>query len=162
MRPLDIVVLLKIIALDDKPWQYRDLSSSLTISVSEISESLNRSSVAGLINGKNINRAAFMEFIQYGLQYVFPQNPGSLAIGIVTAHSHHFYQKHFSSESAFVWASQEGTVRGQTIEPLHRGVIDASLNDSELYLMLASIDILRVGRVREKKVALEELKKRIL
>lgn len=64
MRPLDIVVLLKIIALNGKSWQYGDLSSTLFISISEISASLNRSRMAGLIDKekKNIRRNALMEF----------------------------------------------------------------------------------------------------
>jgi predicted transcriptional regulator len=45
VRPHDIVVLLKIISLD-KNWLNKDLASSLYISNSEISESLNRSMIA--------------------------------------------------------------------------------------------------------------------
>jgi hypothetical protein len=87
VRPQDIVILLKIITLKDKAWQYRDLSSSLFISISEISESLNRSAIGGLYGGntKSIKRNALMEFIQYGLSYVFPQIPGALVTGIDTS-----------------------------------------------------------------------------
>ncbi|MFN5428689.1 MAG: hypothetical protein ACK5BO_11690, partial [Bacteroidota bacterium] len=50
MRPQDIVILLKIITVDNIKWQYRDLASSLSISISEISESLSRSHLAGLVD----------------------------------------------------------------------------------------------------------------
>ena len=42
MRPQDIVVLLKIIALKHDEWNNSDLAQSLKISPSEISEVLNR------------------------------------------------------------------------------------------------------------------------
>ncbi|HTN21769.1 MAG TPA: hypothetical protein VL125_14900 [Pelobium sp.] len=48
MRPHDIVVLLKGICLENS-WMNKDLASALFISNSEISESLNRSKIAGLI-----------------------------------------------------------------------------------------------------------------
>jgi hypothetical protein len=164
MRPLDIVVLMKLTALDGRPWQYRDLSSTLFISISEISASLKRSAIAGLVDieKKNISRNALMEFVQFGLHYVFPQMPGTIAAGIATAHSHPFYQQYFSSNFPYVWPAIDGNIRGQIIEPLHKEVVKASLLDDVLYKLLASIDILRVGKVREKKVAIQELKKYIL
>ena len=164
MRPLDIVVLMKIIALKDEPWQYRDLSSTLYISISEISASLNRSLVAGLVDKekKKIRRNALMEFIQFGLHYVFPQLPGTIVNGMETAHSHPFYRQHFSSDLPYVWPEVSGNLRGQAIEPLHKGVVRASQQDDILYKLLASIDILRVGKVREKNLAIEELKKHLL
>ena len=164
MRPLDVVVLMKIIALSHENWQYRDLSASLHISISEISESLNRSVIAGLLDSskRKVKRLALMEFIQYGLHYVFPQLPGPVVRGMETAHSHPFYRQHFSSNLPYVWPSPNGNARGQAIEPLHKGVVEAATQDQVLYKLLASIDIVRVGKVREIKLALEELKKSIL
>lgn len=164
MRPLDIVVLMKLVSLADKPWQYRDLSASLLISISEISASLHRSMIAGLVDGarKKVMRNALMEFLQYGMRYVFPQIPGPIVNGVETAHSHPFYKNHFTSDVPLVWPSVNGKARGQAIEPLHKGVIKAVENDDQLYLLLASIDILRVGKVREINLALNELKRYIL
>lgn len=164
MRPLDIVVLLKIISLRDKPWQFRDLSALLFISISEISSSLKRSMVAGLIDSdrKIVRRKALMEFIQYGLQYVFPQVPGPIVNGVKTAHSHPFYRNHFASDLPYVWPTVDGNARGQAIEPLHKGVVKAVQQCEELYKLLASIDIIRVGKVREKNLAIQELKDHIL
>lgn len=164
MRPQDIVVLLKILTISDLQWQYRDLSSSLFISVSEISESLNRSHMAGLIDEskRKVYRQSLMEFIQYGLHYVFPQIPGRMVTGIPTAHSYSFYASKFASDLSYVWPDEDGHIRGLSIEPLHKGVVRAVQKDEELYKLLASIDIVRVGRARELKVAIEELKRIIL
>jgi hypothetical protein len=164
MRPQDIVVLLKLLTIKDLNWQYRDLSASLFISISEISDSLNRSHTAGLVDEsrKKVHRQSLMEFIQYGLQYVFPQVTGSMVTGIPTAHSHPFYSVQFSSDLPYVWPDENGETRGLAIEALHKGVTKAVKKDEELYKLLASIDIIRVGKTREKKVAIEELKKAIL
>ena len=50
MRPQDIVVLLKIIALGKKEWQMKNIADQLYLSPSEITESINRSQIAGLID----------------------------------------------------------------------------------------------------------------
>ena len=164
MRPQDVVILLKILTLQQADWQYRDLSSSLYISISEVSESLNRSHLAGLVDErrKKVFRQNLMEFIEHGLHYVFPQHPGSLVTGIATAHSHSFYQHLFVSEVNYVWQDADGDMRGLAIEPLYKGVVKAVKQDEMLYKMLASIDIIRVGKIRELKTALQELQKLIL
>lgn len=164
MRPLDVVILLKIISLGDAAWQYRDLSAKLYISISEISESLSRSHIAGLIDDskKNVRLNGLMEFIEFGLSYVFPVVPGQIVTGVPTAYSHPFYKPQFSGTIDYVWKSEEGSMRGLSIEPLHKGVPRAVLEDEVLYKLLSSIDILRVGKSREKKMALEQLKMIIL
>jgi len=164
MRPQDIVVLLKLISLKDKPWQYRDLSADLFIPISEISASLKRSAKAGLYHAdvRNVHRLALMEFIQYGLKYVFPTSPGAMVTGLGTAHSHPYYKKFFRAEMQYTWPDEAGDVRGLTIQPLHPNVPKAARKDELLYMLLASIDILRVGKAREFKMAMEELKKAIL
>lgn len=164
MRPQDVVILLKILILEDKEWQYRDLSVSLNISISEISESLHRSHMAGLVDEsrKKVYRKSLMEFIEFGLHYVFPQFPGSMVTGFATAHSHPFYKSKLVSEVNYVWPDTNGDLRGLAIEPLFKGVIKAALQDELLYKLLASIDIIRVGRTRELKIAVNELHKIIL
>jgi hypothetical protein len=164
MRPLDVVILLKIVCLDSKLWQYRDLSSQLYISVSEVSESLSRSHIAGLIDEskKKVRVNNLVEFIEFGLPYVFPAVPGQIVTGVPTAYSNPFYKAHFLGSVDYVWKDEQGTMRGLSIEPLHKGVTKAVLKDEVLYKLLSGIDILRVGRAREKKMALEQMKMLIL
>ena len=162
MRPQDIVILLKIVSVGKVPWKYRDLSNSLKISISEISESIRRSEQAGLIVGKKVLKNSLLEFVQYGLRYVFPQRPGAVAIGMPTAHSHPYFKDKIISSNYYVWPTPSGIVRGASIEPLFKGVLDGAAEDEMFYLLMASVDIMRVGRVREKELAIEVLKKQIL
>jgi hypothetical protein len=161
MRPLDIVVLLKIISYQDTNWQTRDLAFDLGISLSEISESLNRSMIGGLIDGtkKKVFKKNLFDFLQYGIRHVFPSIVGSLAIGIPTAHSAFIIKDKIISESNFVWPDLGGTIKGESIEPLYKSVPFASKKDLFLYNMLALVDVLRVGKAREIKIALDELQR---
>lgn len=54
MRPHDIDVLLKIIALKHDDWKNSDLAYSLQISTSEITGVLNRCMIAGLVDSKKV------------------------------------------------------------------------------------------------------------
>jgi predicted transcriptional regulator len=165
MRPQDIVILLKIVAKKSEVWQMKDLAVELFISAAEVSDSLNRSVMAGLLEGekkKKVYRKSIMEFIEHGLHYVFPVIPSGMVNGVLTAHSHPFMKKYFQSELEYVWPEPRGTHRGLAIEPLYKEVPKAVLEDAELYKMLALIDVIRVGRVREWSLAIEELKKMIL
>ncbi|HEU4554675.1 MAG TPA: hypothetical protein VFS25_17645 [Chitinophaga sp.] len=163
MRPQDIVILLKILSIELN-WQYRDLATDLFISVSEISESLSRSHIAGLVDEsrRRVYRQSLMEFIEHGLHYVFPQLPGTMVTGMPTAHSHTFFKAHFAAELNYVWPDEKGWIRGLSITPLHKGVPEAAKKDEQLYKWLAAIDIIRVGRIREVQFALDMLKKEIL
>lgn len=103
-----------------------------------------------------------MEFLEHGLHYVFPAMPGTMVNGFFTAHSHPHMQQYFSTELHYVWPDAFGDVRGLSIEPLYRDQVSAARHDDLLYLALALIDVIRVGRVREMQVAIKELKTIIL
>lgn len=164
MRPQDIAILLKIIAIGKMDWQLAGLSHVMSISLSEISESLNRSRIAGLIDfkKKKISRQNLLEFLEYGVKYVFPAAPGSMAKGVATAHSHPFMKQHFQSEENFVWSDPSGEIIGLALEPFYPNQVKAIKNDAVFYKLLALVDVVRAGRMREKKIALQELHKMIL
>jgi hypothetical protein len=164
MSPLDVVVLLKIISLGDQSCNQKPLAEALFMSQSEISKSFARSRYAGLLDpsGKKVRKLAFMEFLQYGIAYAFPQQPGAVVRGIPTAHSAYPLNEVIQSTEPYVWPSGKGTLRGQSIIPLYPSVADAVQNDPKLYELLALVDALRVGRAREKEIAIVELQKRIL
>lgn len=164
MRPHDVAILLKIIGIDSQHWNLAGLSSALRISLSEISESLNRSWIANLIDykKKKINRQNLMEFLEHGVKYVFPQHPGTMARGIPTAHSHAFMKKYFKSEMNYVWPDNNGKELGLVIEPFYPKQVESVKEDEKFYKLLALVDVIRVGKVREIKYAVDELKKNIL
>lgn len=164
MKPQDVVVLLKIIAKNSDDWQQKNLADELSMSQSEISQSVNRSKYAGLMDGtaKKVMRLAFMDFLQFGLSVVFPQQAGPIVRGIPTAHSTSPLNELIVSTELYIWPYSKGNIKGHSIIPLFKSVPEAALKDSLLYELLALCDAIRIGRAREKEIAINELKKRIL
>ena len=141
----------------------KDIAHDLSISASEVSESLNRSMIAGLLTSdkKKLMKQSLLEFLQFGLKYAFPQRPGGLVRGISTAYSAPPLSNIIQGEEALVWPYTEGEVRGQMIQPLHPSVPKACLKYPKLYEFLALADALRIGKAREQKLAIEILKERL-
>jgi predicted transcriptional regulator len=161
MRPQDIVILLKMATKNNVPWKMKDLAYELNISPSEISESLNRSVQAGLLSDdkRKPMKSALLDFLKYGLKYVYPEHPGSITRGMPTAHSAKPLSNHVESNEFYVWPFAEGTVRGQSIQPLYSTVPQACMKDEKFYEVMALTDALRIGKVREQNMAMDELKK---
>jgi hypothetical protein len=165
MRPQDVAVLLKLSTFNSNNWTFADIAKSLQLSASEVTESLDRSSMARLVseNKRMLFSNSFLEFLVFGLKYVFPVAPGATVRGIPTAHAAPPLNKIIVADSdIYVWPNDQGTVRGQAIEPLYKTLPLACLNDNELYELLALTDAIRVGRSREVNLAIEELNKRII
>jgi hypothetical protein len=163
MRPQDIVILLKIAARGNRTWMMKDIAQELFISASEVSESLNRSVYAGLIaaDKQHLMKGALLDFLRYGLKYVFPQHAGASVRGLPTALSAAPLNTLISSEDVYVWAYSKGNAKGNAIEPLIPSLPEACTNDSVLYELVALTDALRIGRAREQQIAYDELKKRL-
>ncbi|MBK8869472.1 MAG: hypothetical protein IPN19_00090 [Elusimicrobia bacterium] len=165
LKPQDIMVLLKILVLEGRPYRLVDLGMELGLSQSEISMGLERAKKAGLIDStKRIPlKSPLEEFLIHGLKYVFPAEPGSIDRGIPTAHSAPPLAQRIVSENhdQLVWAFPEGQVRGQTVPPLYTSAPRAALKDPKLYEWLALLDAMRLGRAREKNLAAEQIRKRL-
>lgn len=163
MKSQDIVILLKIVAIGHENWQQKPLAEALGMSQSEVSQSVARSQYAGLLfgNGKQVMKSALLEFLQYGIGYAFPQKPGAIVRGIATAHAASPLKASIESTESYVWPYAKGDQRGQAIVPLYPSVPQAALKDLKLYELLALTDALRVGKSREKALAVVELKKRL-
>lgn len=161
IKPQDIVLLLKLISIDNPEWNQKPIAEDLGMSQSEVSESVARSKYAGLLDpkGKQVMKLSLFEFLQYGIRYVFPQAPGAIVRGVPTAHSASPLKELIQSEEQFVWPYGKGKVRGQAIMPLYASVPEAALKDAKLHQLLALVDALRVGRAREKELAVLALKK---
>ena len=80
MRPQDVVILLKICTFQGNDWRFQDIAGSLKISPSEVSESMERSRLAGLVSEskRTVYTSSFLDFLISGLKYVFPALPGPM------------------------------------------------------------------------------------
>jgi len=141
-----------------------DRASNL-VSPSEVHAAVRRATQAGLLHEETraVNRTALLEFLVHAVKYVFPPERGGISRGLPTAHSAPPLRQRFraTSEMPTVWADPEGTVRGETLEPLYPSVPQAARSDGELYEWLALVDAVRAGRARERELAIAELQRRL-
>ncbi len=164
LKPQDVVVLLKL-AVAKGEWSYPSLAAALGISASEVHSAIRRASEAGLFSlaTKRPNRSALLEFLVHGVRYVFPAQRGGVTRGLPTAHAALPLKTRIvaSGELIPVWPDPEGEVRGEEFRPLYKSVPGAARRDPALYELLALVDALRGGRARERKLAIEELQRRL-
>jgi hypothetical protein len=106
---------------------------------------------------------AVEEFLVHGLKYTFPAERGEMTRGVPTSYAAEPLKKLIAAgnDPVPVWPYLEGTARGVSFSPLYKAVPIAALRDPALYELLALADALRDGRVRERKLAEQELIKRL-
>jgi DNA-binding Lrp family transcriptional regulator len=161
LHPVDIPVALRL--AEGSELSYQALSADLGISTSTAHAAVARLESAGLVRpgAKSVNWLALKEFLEHGLRYAFPARPGTYVRGVPTAHSGPALASHIRAEDALVWRQAAGSVTGQEIAPLYPQAVDLPNRRPSLYDLVTLADALRVGRVRERTRALEELERRL-
>lgn len=165
IKPHDIIIPLKFISSTGVSKTYRELSEEIFISIGEISEAIKRLKYSKIVSSYNdslkINRQSLLEFILYGVPYVFPAKKEGKVRGVPTSYSAHPLSKDIiQNDDIIVWAHKEGTVIGFAVEPLYDNAPLAAKKDDRLYVLLALIDAIRLGGGRSYKIAkryLEEI-----
>ena len=158
MHGQDIVVALKL-AFDDEELSDAELGNELGLTASQVQVAMKRATKAAIVAAgtRDVNRQALLEFLLHGLKFVFPAKRGPIVRGMPTAHSAPPLNKSIVDGTPVVWPDPEGTARGESIEPLHEGVPNASRRDPQLYECLALVDAIRLGREPERKLATKRL-----
>jgi len=168
LKPQDVVILLKLVALGEAPWTYQRLAVELSISQSEAHAGVKRAVAAKLMSDDTTARGrpvrpALAEFLVHGVRYAYPPKRGALARGMPTGYAAPPLDKVIvpSGDPPPVWPYAEGTVRGYALKPLYPSVPAAAARDAQLYELLALVDAIRDGRARERSLAAKEIEKRL-
>jgi len=166
LKPQDIVVLLKLVALRDTPWSYASLAHDLFMSTSEVHAGIKRAVAARLMDpqGKHALKQCLEEFLIHGVKYAYPPDRGGLTRGIPTGYAASPLNVMISQppDPPPVWPDPEGDTRGNEFSPLYKSVPKAARRDMKLYELLALVDAIRDGRAREREIAIRELKARLV
>jgi len=163
LKPQDILVLLKL-ATGVPSWTFDSLGHELGLSASAVHRSLHRAEAAGLydLRRRKIKPAALFELLSHGIKYVFPPVWKGETRGRRTAWAALPLSRAIvPSGSPPVWPDVSGDAWGVALEPIHPSVPDAAREDPKLSELLALVDAIRIGTVRERVLAAEELKKRL-
>lgn len=167
LKPQDILVLLKLVALGKKPWTFNELAVDLGMSPSEVHGAAKRAMAAKLALKDNDtirpNIRNLEEFLLHGIQYVFMPERGELNRGMPTSYAAEPMASYIvaDNEPPPVWPDPQGQVRGMSFSPLYKSAPIAANKDAKLYELLTLVDSIRDGRAREKDIAVKELKKRL-
>ena len=161
LKPIDVVVALRLAEAPEA--KYEQLRDHLGVSASWAHAAVRRLQAAGLLrpDSRTVNRLALREFLEHGLRYAFPAQPGAEARGIPTAHSGPPLAAHVVAEDSIVWPSAAGPSVGRAIAPLYDRATELPQRCPSVYENLTLVDALRVGRARERKLATEELDRRL-
>ena len=161
LKPQDIVILLKLVTLGDRPWSYSALAHELFMSPSEVHSGIRRAAAARLFDAARSVPLikALGEFLVHGVKYAFPPDHGPLTRGIPTSYAAPPLKEQIvqSNEPPPVWPDPEGDERGYELSPLYKSVPRAARRDKSLYELLALVDAIRDGRARERELATREL-----
>jgi hypothetical protein len=168
LKPQDVVILLKLVALGAQPWTYQRLAAELRISQSEAHAGVRRAIAARLMSDSNTATGrpiipALEEFLLHGVRYAYPPERGELTRGMPTGYAAPPLNKVIvqPDEPPPVWPYAEGKVRGYKFAPLYLTVPIAAARDPKLYELLALVDAIRDGRARERNLAAKELQSRL-
>ena len=167
LKPIDLVVLLKLSLENGRRPPYLRLANELHLYPSEVYAAVKRARASHLVHGQELedrlNRSALLEFLLHGVRYAFPAEKGSPTRGVPTSYAAPPLRKSIvdAGELPPVWPYPEGKVRGYSFLPLHKNVPQAALEDKRLYELLALVDAIRDGRARERELAGQELSRRL-
>jgi len=167
LKPQDVLVLLKMVVLGDRPWSYAWLAVQLGMSPSQLHAAVKRAVAAQLAvrQGDRVvpNLRNLKEFLIHGIKYAFVPKRGEMTRGMPTLHAASPLKQYFesSSEPPSVWPYPEGEVRGMAFSPLYKLAPGAAREDPALYELLVLVDGIRGGRAREREIATRELNKRL-
>jgi hypothetical protein len=167
LKPQDLAVALKLVALGNKFPPYAELARSMRLSPYEAHAAVQRLIAAGLVvdlpDGRRPVAAALRDFVIFGARYAFPPVRGEQTIGSPTAHAAAPLKDLLvaSNDLPPVWPHPLGKVRGQALLPLYAKLPEAAEEDSRFYELLALFDALRSGRARERQMAADYLRERL-
>jgi hypothetical protein len=165
LLPQDVVVLAKLVCYGGERPPIAQVASDLALSPSQVHASLKRLERSQLVDaqtGRPLLKAV-EEFLIHGVKYAFPVQRGEATRGVPTAYAAPPLNEQITADGDLppVWPDAQGDVRGVTLEPLHRAAPKAARKDPALYEILALIDALRDGRVRERQLSERELSARL-
>ena len=165
LRPFDIAVVLRLLLVPEE--RYEPLAEALVTSTSAVHRSVARLQLSGLCKAtsRTVARSALREFLLHGVRYAFPAVHGPERTGLATAWTHPDVASLFVDGDLprnLVWATDRGSVRGESMVPLFPNVPSVAIRDARLHELLALVDVLRAGNPRERRIVGDVLGARVL
>ena len=169
LKPQDVFVACQIALTGDKPFTHAKLAEDLHLSTSTVFDALGRLkkaklTVAAAYQPARVIPEKLLGFLVHGVPTIYFPKKIEVVRGIPTSVFSPLFRERFASarDIALVWPYSKGKEQGEGLLPLYPTVPIACSQNQELYQLMAAIDVLRVGKVREREAAtsyLEDLLK---
>ena len=147
----DLTILLAVAAKGRAWWRAAELARELDVPALDVGLGLERARRVSLVDEekRRVLKEPLLEFLVHGLRYVFPAEIGPPCRGFATA----------SLAGRYVWPARDGDSSGRALTPLDATAARAA--DGRLREWLGLVDVLRVGLVWERSIAVRELSRRL-
>lgn len=161
LRPSDVIVACQLTQVTSP--SLKTVSELTILSVGECHNAVARLASAGLLSvpKRHVAPELLLRFILYGVPYSFPAQIGPSTMGIATAFSVEAFKSLVESTEAYVWPDGGGATEGLALTPLFPSAVRLRHANPALYEILALVDVLRVGDLREKQLAETLLRERL-
>ncbi|MGO9833065.1 MAG: MarR family transcriptional regulator [Polyangiaceae bacterium] len=165
LLPIDLLVVMKLVTHEGESTSVRHLEDELGLSKSAAANSLQRLRELGLVkdgpsHGRRVNKLLLRDCLEHAARWIAPARVGDFELGLPTAHAaESFKQKLTGDEDPVVMPLPHGPLRGRAVTPLHPLAPAAAAKDPKLHRLLAVVDAFRIGRARDRQVAVAELRK---
>lgn len=155
LKPIDLTILVYLRAEHrHEPWTQMQLSRALGVAQSGIHRAIKQLHRSDLMRQDD---RAFRDLLVHAVKHVFPGTLGPPARGVPTGHSHPSISTRIHASDGLVWPHDAGVESGTSMTPLHSCVPAVAMEKPRFHQLMAWLDVLRVGRVREVQLAVEEL-----
>jgi DNA-binding transcriptional ArsR family regulator len=161
LRPADVGVALSLVEYPGA--SFEQLHEVLGISQSNAHAAVRRLRQAGLVrqDERVVVRSNLLDFLVHGVRYAFPGSLGASAKGVPTSHAGPVLSHDVVADDAIVWPSAEGSVVGRSLPPLVPKAAELPVRSPIVYALMTLVDALRVGRIRERRLATAHLRERV-
>ena len=170
LKSQDYLILLKLLANPAVNWSQRELADAVCVSLAETNASLKRLIEAGLLRKEGVSKylpiiASAEQFLIHALKYLIPAKLGEYTRGVPTAAGSPLFKNKLAhgDDPIPVWPDAKGDHRGIALNPIHPAVIKAlrKAPDQAFYELLVLVDSIRLGRPRERNLAIQILKDKL-
>ena len=160
LKPQDVFVACQIVLFGSEPFTHAKLADNLHLSTSTVFEALGRLrqaklTVCAAYQPAKVVPGRLLEFLVHGVPTLYFPKKIEVVRGIPTSVFSPLFRDRFASEREIptVWPYSKGKEQGEGLLPIYPTVPIACSQNQELYQLMATIDVLRVGKSREREAA---------
>jgi len=165
LKPQDVLVAcrLALASPGSEDITQRGLAADLCVSLSTVHSALKNLRGAGLVKGSGpyvVEGGRLLDFLVHGVPVVYQAERTEVVRGVATGIFSPYFRERFAAGRlvATVWPYGKGKEVGEGLVPLYPTVPVVCSRNPELYQLLAAVDVLRVGKSREREAAVTYLR----